>query len=121
MIEFGTSVYYLDLKALDKAITISDGNKSITERESKRTTTSGAISGNTPVVTTEEYERIAPRIKEIDPVKYDLLKTCIEYIIDSEEVSDDSLGADRALSEASFGYKLVFNTLYKEGIIKEKE
>lgn len=117
MIEFGDSVYYLDLKAFDKAITLSDGNqKTTTEKEYKKTTTED---GSSTII--EEYEKTTPRSKEVDGTKYDLLKTCIEYIIDSEEVSDDSLGADRALSEASFGYKLVFNTLYKEGIIKEKE
>lgn len=116
MIEFGNSVYYIDLKAFDKAITLIDGkDKSSIEKEIKTT----KHQDGTTVI--ENYERVVPKNKEIDGAKYDLLKTFIEYIIDSEEVSDDSLGADRALSEASFGYKVVFNTLYKEGIIKEKE
>ena len=110
MIEFGTSVYYIDLKAFDKAITITESKEKFrTEKEFKKTTASdGAI-------TSEEYERITPISKELDGTKYEILKTFVEYIIDSEEVTDDSLGADRALSETSFAYKLVFNTLYKEG------
>jgi len=116
MIEFGTSVYYIDLKAFDKAVTLPEGKATpTTEKEYKMTTVEGGP------ITSEEYTRVSPKGREIDGIKYDLLKTFIEYIIDSEEVADDSLGADRALSETSFAYKLVFNTLYKEGIIKEKE
>ena len=116
MIEFGDSVYYIDIKAFDKAITLTDGkDKTSIEKECKTTTTHD---GNTTV---ENYERTTPKNKEIDGAKYDLLKTFIEYIIDSEEITDDALGAERAFQEASFGYKMVFNTLYKEGIIKEKE
>jgi hypothetical protein len=116
MIEFGNSVYYIDLKGFDKAITLSDSNtQPSVDKESKQT-----LNEEGKVIVTEVFERTTNKNKEIDGAKYDLLKTFIEYIIDSEEVSDDSLGADRALAEASFGYKIVFNTLYKEGIIKEK-
>lgn len=116
MIEFGDSVYYIDLKAFDKAITLTDSkDKTSVDKECKTTI------NHDGTTTTENYKRTTPRNKEVDGAKYDLLKTFIEYIIDSDEVSDDSLGADRALSEASFGYKVVFNTLFKEGIIREKE
>jgi hypothetical protein len=116
MIEFGNSVYYIDLKAFDKAITLIETKDNTSVEKEVKTTTQQ--DGTT---ITENYSRITPKNKEIDGAKYDLLKTFIEYIIDSEEVDDDSLGADRAFSEASFGYKIVFNTLYNEGIIKEKE
>lgn len=116
MIEFGNSVYYIDLKAFDKAITITDGkDKTSVDKECKTTTHQDGT------MTIENYERTTPKNKEVDAAKFDLLRTFIEYIIDSEEVSDDSLGGDRELTDASFGYKLVFNTLFKEGIIKEKE
>jgi hypothetical protein len=116
MVEFGNSVYYIDLKAFDKAITLTDrAEHSSIDKECKQT-----INEEGKIIITEIFERTSPKSKEIDGTRYDLLKTFIEYIIDSEEVSDDTLGADRALAEASFGYKIVFNTLYKEGIIKEK-
>jgi len=118
MIDFGESAYYIDLKAFDRAITINDANSELVSQD---TETKEIYNEEGKIVVTEKYNKTTPRSKEVDGAKYDLLKTFIEYIIDSEEVDDDSLGGDKALSEASFGYKIVFNTLYKEGIIKEKK
>ena len=116
MLEFGDSIYYLDLKAFDKAITVITGKgEQTTETEQKVTTDATGT-----ITLTENYTKVVPKSKEIDGAKYDLLKTFIEYIIDNEDISDDTLGADRALSAAPFAYKIVFNTLISEGIIKEK-
>ena len=117
MIEFGDSVFYLDLKAFDKAITLNDANSGLT---SKDTEIREILNEKGIVISSERYEKVTPRNKEVDAAKYDLLKTFVEYIIDSEEVDDDSLGVETSLASATFGYKLVFNTLYKEGIIKER-
>lgn len=118
MLEFGDSIYYIDLKAFDKAITISDGtkNKGSVDREVKQT-----LNDKDEIVMTEVYEKSTSNNKEIDATKYDILKTFIEYIIDYRDESDDTLGVDRALSQTSLGYKIVFNTLMIEGIIKEKQ
>jgi hypothetical protein len=117
MLEFGDSVYYVDLKAFDKAITLSDyaKNKNSTDREYKQT-----LNEEGKVVMTEVYEKTSPASKEIDGTKYELLKTFIEFIIDYSDDSDDTLGADRALQQMPLGFKIVFNTLLNEGIIKEK-
>jgi hypothetical protein len=117
MLEFGDSIYYLDLKAFDKAITLSEyaKSKTPTEKELKQT-----LNEEGKVVVTEIYERTSQASKEVDGTKYELLKTLIEYIIDYTDESDDTLGADRALQSMPLGFKIVFNTLLKEGIIKEK-
>ena len=116
MLEFGDTVYYIDLDALDKSITVHDGDgKVIIEKEIKRTTNDKG-----DILVTETFERTIPQVKEVDAPKYDLLKTFIEFIMDYAEEADDALGADRALQNTSLGYKVVFNTLLHEGIIKEK-
>jgi hypothetical protein len=118
MLEFGDSIYYIDLKAFDNVLTINKGSDGKTTRDQEMKI---VYDGGGNIVSTETYERISPQHKEIDAAKYDLLKTFIEYIIDYEDESDDTLGAERALNSTPLGYKIVFNTLYKEGIIKEKK
>jgi len=117
MLEFGDAIFYIDLKAFDKAITVVNGKtESVTDTEEKTT-----MDENGKLKLLEKYSRTTPRSKEIDATKYDLLKTLLEYIIDYDELSDDTLGADRALAQTPFPFKLAFNTLYNEGIIKEKK
>jgi hypothetical protein len=117
MIEFGNSVFYIDLKALDRAITINKGNNNVViDKETKN-----IFDGQGNLISTETFERIGQQNKEIDATKYDMLKTFIDFIMDDVDVSDDTLGSDRALEQANFSYKLIFNTLLNEGIIKEKE
>jgi len=118
MLEFGDSVFYIDLKAFDKAITIIDGKNP--EDLNVETETKTTLNEKGEVLMSEIFQRTSQRGKEIDATKYDLLKTFIEYIIDYEDESDDTLGADRALSQSPLGYKIVFNTLLKENILKEK-
>jgi hypothetical protein len=117
MLEFGDSVYYLDLKSFDKAITLSEygKNKMSVDKEIKET-----LNEEGKVVMTEIYEKTTSNSKEIDGAKYELLKTLVEFIIDYSDDSDDTLGADRALQQMPLGFKIVFNTLLNEGIIKEK-
>lgn len=117
MLEFGDSFFYIDLKALDKAITFTTG-KGETSTESEEKT---MLDENGKIVSIEKYSKTVPKTKEIDPIKYDLLKMFIEYIIDYDDVSDDTLGSERALSSTPLPFKIAFNTLYNEGIIKEKK
>lgn len=118
MLEFGEKIYYIDLKALNKSITIQEASKTefTIDKERKE-----FLNAEGKLVSAETYERKSQQIKEIDTAKYDILKTFIEYLMDYEETGDDALGADRALDQTPLGYKIIFNTLYKEGIIKEKE
>ena len=54
--------------------------------------------------------------------KYDILRTAIEIIMNGTEVdTDDTLGAERALSKQDFTFKISFNTLLNYGIIKRKD
>jgi hypothetical protein len=118
MIEFGGILYYIDLNAFDKAIT-PIGYKPTDEIVTKDKRVYKNELGE--ITATEEYETSVLRGKEIDASKYDILRVMIDVLLDYEDESDSSLGAERALSSTPLSYKLAFNTLYRYGIIKEKE
>lgn len=119
MLEFGGVFYYIDIDALDKAIT-PKGYKptDIISSKEKKTVTGE----NGEIIGEEILEAENLRGKEIDVPKYEIIRTMIEVLIDyNDDDSDTTLGADRALSSTPLSYKLAFNTLYNYGILKEKE
>lgn len=117
MLEFGNSIYYIDIEAFDRAITVTtilDGLPPIVDTETKTTINEGG-----QIVQVEKLEKTYGKIKEIDAVKYDLLKSFVEYLMDYDDITDDTLGLDRAFKKAPLGYKVIFNTLLNQGILKE--
>lgn len=118
MIEFGDKIYYIDMKALEKAIITKSTLKPGYETEVNTVTTKDDKDNIISVITTENKRE---KGKEIDGTKYDILRLCLETIIDFNDDIDESMGAERGLSKTPFAYKLAFNTLIEEGILKEKE
>ena len=119
MIEFGGLLYYIDLKALDKAIT-PDGFKPDDKVTSTTITINKDSSGG--IISIEEIENSMLRGKEIDAAKFEIIRTMLDFVLDfDQEEMDLSLGGDRALEKMSLSFKLAFNTLINYGIIKEKE
>jgi hypothetical protein len=117
MIEFGGVIYYIDINAFDKAVTTPNKPTEKVKQSDKKTVTNEE--GN--IVGTETVELIRERGKEIDAPKYDVLRMMLEVLIDYDDESDTSLGADRALDKTPLSYKLAFNTLINYGILREKE
>jgi hypothetical protein len=119
MIDFGGTIYYIDMNAFDKAIT-PVGTKptdTITSKEIRKT-----YSGDGSLNLLEEIEVSSLRGKEIDAAKFELIRLMIDVILDyGDDESDTSLGAERALDKTPLSFKLAFNTLINYGIIKEKE
>lgn len=114
MLEFGGSAYYIDVDALDKMITSKPSDEVVETTETK--------DGGGNTIKVEIYRRKLQPMSVMDNVKYDLIKMFIEYVIDYEsENEDDALGVERALQPTPLGYKIVFNTLLKEGILKEQD
>ncbi len=116
MIQFGGIYYYLDLEAFEKLVYIEPKKNDyhISEEKTVKTLSEGKI---------EETLVIAkvPKAREIDSVKYDILRNCIVIILDSEDQGDSELGPENALEKMPMAYKVAFNTLYKYEIIKEQE
>jgi hypothetical protein len=119
MIEFGGSIYYIDLDALEKAIKpigIDPMDKVIDREEKAYLDADGKVTGS------EITEVSRDRGREIDGAKYEMIRLMMEILMDgTEETDDDTLGADRALEKTSLSYKIAFNTLYNYGILKEQE
>lgn len=117
-LEFGGSVYFIDLNAFDKLLTI-DGlldPKNVVETETTiNYNDKDKVSEKT--VTTRESEKN----KEINIAAYETVRMLIEIVLtysESDEV-DDTLGAQRALQSSSLSFKIAFNTLLKYNIIRE--
>lgn len=122
MIEFGGTVFYIDLEALDKALIPTTHYKQTDRAETTYIKTYYDEDGK--VTSKEETVELSPRQKEIDGPKYEILRSMIDVLLDpmDEDDSDDiSLGVERALSKKPLSYQLAFNTLYAYGILKEKE
>ncbi len=119
MIEFGGSIYYIDLDALEKAIKPKglEPTDTIVETETK-----SYYDANGAIISSEMTNVSRERGREIDGAKYEMIRLMMEILMDgTEETDDDTLGADRALEKTSLSYKIAFNTLYTYGILKEQE
>lgn len=117
-LEFGGSVYFIDLNAFDKLLTI-DGlldPKNVVETETTiNYNDKDKVSEKT--VTTRESEKN----KEINIAAYETVRMLIEIVLtysEGEEV-DDTLGAQRALQSSTLSFKIAFNTLLRYNIIRE--
>lgn len=118
MLDFGGAYYYFDIQAFDKAVEPTG------QKPSDKITTSDTKifrGADGEIISTEEIISERIRGKELDPAKYDIFKSMVDYILDYEHEGDSSLGAERALNESSLSFKIAFNTLYINGILKEKE
>jgi len=122
MIEFGGTIFYIDLNALDKALTPKTHYKLTDKVETTYVKTyydeEGSVTGK------EETVEFTTRPKEIDGPKYEIIRTMIDVLIDNiddDDSEDMSLGVERVLSKKPLSFQLAFNTLYAYGILKEKE
>jgi hypothetical protein len=117
-LEFGGSVYYIDLNSFDKLLTI-DGllePKNVLETETT-VTYSDKDRPLEKTVTTRESQKN----KEINIATYETVRMLLEIVLtysEGEEV-DDTLGAQRALQASTLSFKIAFNTLLRYNIIKE--
>jgi hypothetical protein len=116
MIEFGGILYFIDVDALENTIKVKGSDP----KELMVDTTTTSHYDSTGLLTHSEVTKISTeRGREIDATKYDLLRMCIEVLIDYNDDTDDTLGADRALEKTPLAYKLAFNTLLNYGILKD--
>jgi hypothetical protein len=115
ILEFGGVAYYIDFSNLKNMLDSDDKSESDEIEETETTTT--YIQGG--VEKTEVIIRKYPRGREIDVSKYETYRALIEILLTYQDDTDDSLGAERGLSDAPLPFKITFNTLVKYGILKE--
>jgi hypothetical protein len=113
MIEFGETLYWIDLTALDRLIS---NDASLKAQNLKETETITKENGDT-ITTTKEY----PKSKEIDGAMYDLVRMLLEIVLLREDEMDVSLGTDRALNDLPLNVKIAFNTLIENKILVAEE
>lgn len=118
MIEFGGILYYIDLDAFEDAISTKKPSEEDTV-SSTETITKTANDGSVEYI--KQIVATVPKVREVDITKFEIVRNLLDVVLDYDDESDTSLGADRALEKTSLSYKIAFNTLYEYGIIKEKE
>lgn len=121
MLEFGDSIYYLDIEAFEKAVSEKQSSttldQSVVSLEEKE-----IFNGEGIREKLETIKNISPNARAINAIKYDMLRTFIEYLVDYTDVDPESLSnPDKFFDETSLGYKIIFNTLRKEKILKTKD
>jgi hypothetical protein len=116
MLELGGTIYALNLDALEKVLVLDDSLSDKTIKESK---TTQYFDGNnnltSSVITTKEYDKP----KEYDSSKYETIRVLFEVLLTYNDEFDDTLGFDRAMTNASLPFKITFNTLLNYGILSE--
>jgi len=116
-LEFAGSIYYIDLDAFDKKITVDSDLDKKTATDTVETSVydaKGNISG------TEKTTTITEKHKEMNIATYETLRMFLEIMLTySDDDIDDTLGAQRALGKGALSFKIAFNTLLRYGILKE--
>lgn len=118
MIEFGGIIYTIDLDAYSEAIKLKElpsGSDGGAHRQ-KQTITKDDIEVKTILTETFEKETV-----NVDSTKYEIVRMLLEIVMDGDEDSDDTLGADRAIAKLGLSFLIAFNTLIKYGILVEHD
>lgn len=115
MIAFGDKYYYLDLAAINKVVE----SKSKENKEDVEQTIHQDGAGN--VIQSETVTIKRAKQREVDAIKYEMIRTCIDVIIDFDPEEDVKLGTERYFEKAPVSYKMAFNTLIREGILIETD
>lgn len=116
MIEFGGTIYSIDLEAMDKTV-----NKVLDSDEIKTKELKTYLDSEGKIVSTEIYEHTTEKMPEVSAAKYDFLRLLLEIIMDDDpDETDATLGPDRILDKTPLSYRIAFNTLLKYGILKEE-
>lgn len=116
MITIGNKYYYLDLTAFSDFVTDNkeDVNKQFpNEDEVSHYDGDGALTARS--VTKNTYIRG----RDINPVLYETINNLLVTILEQAEPGDEMLGAEKVLSEQTTGFKIAFNTLRFNKILKE--
>lgn len=117
MIDFGGTIYYLDVDRFTSLIKAD--NKE--DDKISETVIKTFKDDKGEVLSTEELTTYRERDVLINTNKHEMFMLMINILMDDFEESDDALGSERALSKTLFSYKIAFNTLLHYKILVEVE
>jgi hydroxyacyl-ACP dehydratase HTD2-like protein with hotdog domain len=115
MLDFGGSVYHLDVEKFTTIIKMEHPNGvDITETITKEIKDEKGKTITSEVITTKKE-----RDMYIQQTMYELLREMIDIVLNDADEMDEELGSERALDKMSISYKIAFNTLIHYGILIE--
>jgi basic membrane lipoprotein Med (substrate-binding protein (PBP1-ABC) superfamily) len=122
MIEFGDKYYTFNLDKLDKYVCIYPKANEAKYHEEEKVIQN--FDDNNVLLNSSKTIIRTNRIKDVDTVKYDMIRNLIDVVLDTmmntDGADDEALGADNVLSKKPLAFKIAFNTLLNLGILKEE-
>ena len=112
MIEFGGEKYYIDFNAVEKAIIVPKKTEKVFSKVTKTTYNSEG-----QITLMEVVENESPNSDDINTITFDLIRTCIDVLMDNTDELDSALGSEHALEKTDLNYQIAFNTLLKNKIL----
>lgn len=115
MLDFGGSVYFLDVNKFTELIKMDHPNGDvIIESVTKEIKDEKGKTITSEVVTTKRE-----RDMYIQQTMYELFREMIDIVLSETDEMDEELGSERALNKSDISYKISFNTLIHYGILVE--
>lgn len=117
MLDFGGSVYYLNVNRFTELIKMDHPNGNVIIE----TTTKEIKDAQGKTITSEVVTVKRERDMYIQQTMYELLREMIDIVLNETDELDEELGSERALDKMSISYKMAFNTLiyYKILVVVE--
>lgn len=124
MFKIGEKVYLLDIDAIIEYITKSDESTKNVNTQTVNHYRSADNTDASQVVYGAELCYVGKEVSEdkhtksetIDTIRYDLVKSMIETLLN---INFD--GDDEDLTSITFGEKIIFNSFIEKGFLKEKK
>lgn len=117
MLDFGGSVYYLNVNKFTELIKMDHPNgNEIIESVTKEIKDDKGKTITSEIITTKKE-----RDMYIQQTMYELFREMIDIVLNESDDMDEELGSNRALDKTTISYKIAFNTLIHYGILVEVE
>jgi hypothetical protein len=113
MLDFGGSIYHLDLEKFTELIRMEHPNGDyIVESVLKEIKDDKGKTITSELITTKKERELY-----IQQTMYELLREMIDIVLNETEEMDEELGSSRALDKSGISYKIAFNTLIHYNIL----
>jgi len=116
MIELFGEFYYIDFDEIDAFLILGDDK----QEKLKTTQKVEVFNANDKLISSEITHNEDIKHKEINGVRFDLIRGFIADLGDEKEEGDSALGANN-LKETGIGFKIAFNTLLAYDILKKMD
>jgi len=115
MLDIFGEIYYIDFDQIDLFL---GWDPQLKAGETIDTQVTKILDADGKLITTEIIETKTQKPKEINGVRYDLVRNFIEDLSEvSSDDSDEALGGDKPVN-TTLGFRLAFNTLRAYDILK---